>query len=180
MNVSDYRKNSRGLPRARRRAKPESNLSSDLYNSVLFEGRLRRIEKEGIARRVFSGTQKSQGYKTRAPEGMSILAFLGISPFQRLLIPLTPIIISGDNKWSSILCDINPDIINGEIPPVPCQRDPTFSPDRSRRALCDKKLQYLSASPIPLRQPIPALPLLIHIKARSIYAGARRFYAFCN
>ncbi len=33
--------------------------------------------------------RKSQGHKTRAPEGMSILAFLWISPFLRYLTPLT-------------------------------------------------------------------------------------------
>ena len=37
-----------------------------------------------------SGHKKSQGHKTRAPEGMSILAFLWISPFLRYPTPLTP------------------------------------------------------------------------------------------
>ncbi len=40
---------------------------------------------EGILERI----QKRQGHETRAPEGMSILAFLWISPFLRYLTPLT-------------------------------------------------------------------------------------------
>lgn len=48
------------------------------------------IEREGPDLSIaMQEATKNQGYKTRAPEGMSILAFLGISPFQRLLIPLT-------------------------------------------------------------------------------------------
>jgi hypothetical protein len=51
------------------------------------------------------GAKKIQGYKTRAPEGMSILAFLGISPFQRLLIPLTPINHNRPGKMVKIFLD---------------------------------------------------------------------------
>jgi hypothetical protein len=48
-----------------------------------------RLLPPGLRVRGLASEQNCQGYKTRVPEGMSILASLRISLFQRLLIPLT-------------------------------------------------------------------------------------------
>ena len=59
----------------------KAKMSLDFYRTVLLRGQSDSVGADG--------KKKSQGHKARAPEGMSILAFLGISPFQRLLMPLT-------------------------------------------------------------------------------------------
>jgi hypothetical protein len=98
--------------------------------------------------------QPSQGHRTRAPEGMSILAFLRISPFLRLPIPLTiynpKLNIIGR---SSIICA---DMKIGEILGLPALETPPFPlPKAPGEPYCDGQSSVSLQFADPLRQPIP-------------------------
>jgi len=126
----------RGGPADDQRNRLQPGIDEKLYRPPQSGVSLRMKQVDGEDPSILwccSGHKKSQGHKTRAPEGMSILAFLWISPFLRYLTPLTILSISDlDHSESRLIClmrgftgDYFGEIFTGETFEISFPRDPT-------------------------------------------------------